>query len=833
MRISCTILLFLIAFVNICAQQIKKTNPPNWVSTISFEDNNPENNQGAYHYLLLDFQDNIFSKEQFAHYAIKVLNADGIQEMSDISTSFDPTFQTLEFHAVKVIRNGEVIDKLPGSTINTYQRETNLERSLYDGSLTAVINLTDIREGDIIEYAYSTKGFNPINKGNYSRTIYQEFTQPVNRIYTKIVAGKENKINYKLLNGALEPKIVPLNSGEEYIWDYEGTNIVAYDNNVPAWYNTQKRVSITTFGTWEEVVKLIGPLYQSENRKISIPITIDQELDSKEDIIIKLIRFVQDEIRYLGFEAGIGAYKPNSPELVMTRRYGDCKDKSLLLTNLLQNQGIESFPMLVNSVQNKNLDEFLPSHYLFDHCIVYFKYGNRDYFVDPTISNQGGDLARLTTPNYNFGLILNDTSKDLVTIPASNRTAVKIVEDIVVDSIGGSATFTVKSEYFGNRADYMRSFFKNNSKENIKKEFLNFYSSLYPTISSATDITYLDDTRPWENIFTINESYILESPWSPMESGEGIYFETYSLVLESLTNYTKSAKRQMPYYVGTPFDFEQTTRISLPEPWNIKDESIVIDQSSFSYKKQVSSLNNLVTISHNYKVMEEHIEGNQVSAFLSKQDELRGNLGYQLYYMNNASDPSEISWLSIIIAVISFCICSYLGLKLYRDYNPEGKGDGTALPIGGWLILPAIGLIVTTFILIYQLFSYSYFSKGIWQAYQNSTFLNLYMGFELFYNIAFLLFTILLIVLFFSKRTSLPILMIYFYGINLAIILIGGFVLNQSGIPNPDFVKDIFKALLSSAIWIPYFLTSNRVKNTFCNVYTKTRPIYISEKNHD
>jgi len=819
MRFLTTLLCFSLFTPLLNAQQVKKTKTPKWVTKIGLNESIREKQEGAFNYLLIDLQDNLIDKEQYVHYAVKILNGDGVQELSDISASYDPAFQALEFHSVTIIRKGVVIEKLSDSKINTYQRETNLERSLYDGSLTTVINLTDVREGDIIEYAYTISGFNPVNKGNYSNVFYQQYTIPVDRMYTRLVTDSKNKVTYKTFHGATEPEQLNKDNYNEYIWDTAGLNHLVYDTNVPYWYDVQKRVAVSTFSNWAQVADLLNPLYKIEDKDLSVPVSINSASDSEEDIILKLIRFVQDEIRYLGFEAGIGAYKPNKPSSVLDRRYGDCKDKSLLLSNLLQNQGITAYPILVNTRAPKNMDELLPSHYLFNHCIVYFKHGNSEYFVDPTISNQGGSLSRMSTPDYKFGFILKENSKNLITIPQPHKSSLRIVEDIVVDSIGGSARFTVQSEYTGNKADYMRSYFQNNTEENINQEYLNFYSSLYPGISSSDKVTYKDDSRPWENIFTTNESYLIEDIWSSSDSDEGIYFDTYSIVLDGLINYTKSAKRKMPYYTSAPFNFEQVTRIMLPEPWNVNKGEVTIDDNSFSYEKEIDRVGNVVSITHKYKLEEESIKGTAVTSFLTKHDKIRQHLGFQLTYNNSSTSTYSISWLSVLIALISFVAGIILAVVLYKKYDPEPQGDGK-LSIGGWLVLPAIGLVLTPFLLLFQVFNDDYFHKDIWEGfylagYENAGFLNIYLGFELFYNVLLFSYSILLIVLFFSKRTNLPTLMIFFYAINLAMIILGSFILNQSGIDDPTFGKDLFRSIFSAAIWIPYFLVSKRVKNTF------------------
>ncbi|MEM9144020.1 MAG: DUF3857 domain-containing transglutaminase family protein, partial [Bacteroidota bacterium] len=421
-------------------QKIKKTGIPRWVNPIGYTSEKTNDDQGGYAYLLLDFQENLVEQQVYRHYAIKILNTEGIQAMSDIDVSYDPSYQKLAFHQIQLVRDGTIIDRLEQSTINVFQRETQMERSLYDGSLTGVVNLWDVREGDIIEYAFSTKGFNPINKKHFSTTFYQEYTTPVSHIYQRLVTNSSKRIHYKLLDGAVPPKKLNTAGTTDYIWDLDGSDNLLYDSNVPPWYDIQKRVFISTFEDWGQVVDWAKELYTTPKDRLEVSKTLMMEKEPLNERIIQLIRFVQDEIRYLGFESGIGAYKPNNPAKVYRQRYGDCKDKSLLLASLLREEGISAYPLLVNTQIKDGVKDLMPSHNVFDHCIVYFSFEDTDYFVDPTSSNQGGNLENLTFPKYGAGLLIKPGENELIAIPENSKPQVIITENIVVDSIGGGAS---------------------------------------------------------------------------------------------------------------------------------------------------------------------------------------------------------------------------------------------------------------------------------------------------------------------------------------------------------------------------------------------------------
>ena len=83
-----------------------------------------------------------------------------------------------------------------------------------------------------------------------------------------------------------------------------------------------------------------------------------------------LAGFARRQVRYVAVEVGIGGFRPHSPQQVMERLWGDCKDKALLLIDLLREAGIEAYPALIRLDPDGRVDPEFPSPYQFNHMIV-------------------------------------------------------------------------------------------------------------------------------------------------------------------------------------------------------------------------------------------------------------------------------------------------------------------------------------------------------------------------------------------------------------------------------------------------------------------------------
>jgi hypothetical protein len=91
-------------------------------------------------------------------------------------------------------------------------------------------------------------------------------------------------------------------------------------------------------------------------------------------------------------EYGQAGYEPHSASDIFRNKYGDCKDKAILLVTMLKEAGFSAWPVLIPTKDCYNLSPDFPS-ILFDHCIAAVELENKIIFLDPTAETCSfGDL---------------------------------------------------------------------------------------------------------------------------------------------------------------------------------------------------------------------------------------------------------------------------------------------------------------------------------------------------------------------------------------------------------------------------------------------------------
>lgn len=147
--------------------------------------------------------------------------------------------------------------------------------------------------------------------------------------------------------------------------------------------------------------------------------------------------------------------------------------------------------------------------------------------------------------------------------------------------------------------------------------------------------------------------------------------------------------------------------------------------------------------------------------------------------------------------------------------------------LGGWLILVALGIILSPFRIVAQAFPiYSeVLSTDGWAAITTPgtedyvPFLASYVYAEGAINVGMVLAWIYIGFLFFTKKKAFPKWFIGMLLFTLAFIILDAlwmtFVLPDEPVFDADTTKELLRSLIYTAIWMPYMLVSERVKLTF------------------
>lgn len=123
---------------------------------------------------------------------------------------------------------------------------------------------------------------------------------------------------------------------------------------------------------------------------------------SHDDTLKALFDFVADSVSYVALEIGKGDFDPHSCGLIIERRFGDCKDQSILLSSLFRGMGIDAYPALFFTGSYPSVNQLHPWPAFFDHAVVVVKEPRGRLILDPSdpLSSIASPPPRLQGKSY-------------------------------------------------------------------------------------------------------------------------------------------------------------------------------------------------------------------------------------------------------------------------------------------------------------------------------------------------------------------------------------------------------------------------------------------------
>lgn len=314
----------------------------------------------------------------------------------------------------------------------------------------------------------------------------QGFHTSVQESRFEIELPESIQLLYKPLNINIAPKESKTTQGKKMIaWEVRDLPAIPREPYAPSsasvlphviHSSTQFQIDsyIGSMADWKTFGHFVYSLYQGRD---VLPPHIKAEVqrmvaESPDEIakIHALYRYLQRDMRYVSVQTGIGGWQPFDAAYVAENKYGDCKALSNYMKALLQEAGIEAWPVLIKNgpLDYDVTEDFATSH--FNHVILYVP--KSDIWLECTSADMppnyiGADNSDrnvlLITPQG--GILKRTPIQDAAMNHAVNSVSVEVRAD-------GSAALQYSSLARGEPHELLRYLHRHVPKEEQKKWLL-------------------------------------------------------------------------------------------------------------------------------------------------------------------------------------------------------------------------------------------------------------------------------------------------------------------------------------------------------------------------
>jgi Domain of Unknown Function with PDB structure (DUF3857)/Transglutaminase-like superfamily len=179
------------------------------------------------------------------------------------------------------------------------------------------------------------------------------------------------------------PEVQPSSAAGQWQWVVSDIKAIKPESGMPPWQGIAGVMVVSLFGSasgringfqdWKAMGKWEGGLANGrreaspEIKKKTAEITANAPTTLAK--MRALAQFMQKDIRYVAIQLGIGGWQPHPASEIFLHKYGDCKDKATLLSTMLNEIGVESYYVAINT-ERGTITPATPATRWFDHVIL-------------------------------------------------------------------------------------------------------------------------------------------------------------------------------------------------------------------------------------------------------------------------------------------------------------------------------------------------------------------------------------------------------------------------------------------------------------------------------
>ncbi len=147
----------------------------------------------------------------------------------------------------------------------------------------------------------------------------------------------------------------------------------------------------------------------------------------------KIYGWVQQNVKYIAFEQGMEGFIPRDANLVCTRRFGDCKDMSSILTLMLRTAGVPAWYTWIGTRSLPYTYTETPLPLVDNHMICTIRLNDQYIFLDGTDPYCIFGMPSIGIQDKQALVAIDDSTFKILTVPIPARELNCLIDSTTID----------------------------------------------------------------------------------------------------------------------------------------------------------------------------------------------------------------------------------------------------------------------------------------------------------------------------------------------------------------------------------------------------------------
>ena len=432
----------------------------------------------------------------------RIVTEKGVEMLDSTAAPWQPWYEERPEIRARVVGPDGGVHMLDPKAVTEASAE--YERSIFSDERVLHAPLPGVAAGSVVEIVTDEIGKSVIPGAGTSGIF--SFAGAIARERARmILEGLAASFAPHIVNkSGIEPRTVEKDGRKQIIFERGHADAIDVDESYLASDDRlYPYIAFSTGTSWSELARGYAEIVDRQIAAADvreIAAAAARGTTKREEIVDRLLAYVEANVHYAGVEVGDGSIVPRVPTGVLKNKYGDCKDKATLLAALLRAAGLPAHVALLNASSGFDVLQELPAMNRFNHAIVVVG-GETPIWIDPT-----DEFARAgALPDEDQGrlaLIASAETTSLTRTPEVPSTANRLTETrtFTLPEEGKARVVEVTTGTAGEES-WMRRY-RAESEADKYKEGMEKYAKAY-YLARAFDKLTVTDPRDLSKPFTL------------------------------------------------------------------------------------------------------------------------------------------------------------------------------------------------------------------------------------------------------------------------------------------------------------------------------------------